>query len=297
MVLMLLWWIVVQFESWLAENLRRKHGSRRRGLALTTSFRSQPKPAWVSREIIRLKALMPDVGCRTVAHVFNRRYAASRKMTVGKTFVADTIRRYRYEIEVMRRKLKHRVPRALPRNLAWGLDLTGKTDEMGNMHMIFGLIDHGSRALLSLAALPNKCSCTLLGYLFLAIGRYGKPRAIRTDNEMCFTSLLFRTVLTLSGIHHQRSDLHCPWQNGRIERLFGTLKSKLDCLEVVSLDTLNVALGKFQFWYNFVRPHQHLCGRTPHEVWHGVDPFSRKAKLRGWFEAWDGLLQGEYLLL
>lgn len=289
------WWIVIWISAWFARELRRKRKSRIHGLALITSIRTQPKPAWVVREIIRLKALMPTAGCRTLSLVFNRRYAANRKMTVGKTFVADTIRRHRYEIEVMRRKIKHRVPRAMPHNLVWGLDLTGKGDAAGNLHMIFGLIDHGSRALLSLAALPNKCSWTLLGYLFLAIGRYGKPRAVRTDNEACFTSRVFRTVLTLSGVLHQRSDPHCPWQNGRIERLFGTLKQKLDCLEVVSLDALNVALGEFRFWYNQVRPHQHLSGATPAEAWSGVNPFATKIKSEYWFEAWDGLLQGYYL--
>ena len=250
---------------------------------------------WVVREIIRLRALMPNVGCRKIADVFNRRHAASRKITVGKTFVSDTLRRHRYEIEVMRRKLKHRVPPALPRNFIWAMDLTGKGDAAGNMHMIFGLVDHGSRALLSLAALPDKCSWTLLGYLFLSIGKYGKPRAVRTDNEACFTSRLFRTVLMLAGIRHQRSDPGCPWQNGRIERLFGTLKQKLDQWEVAGFEALNGSLGEFRFFYNFVRPHQHLSGRTPAEAWAGVNPFGVKIKSEYWFEAWDGLLQGYYL--
>ena len=101
----------------------------------------------------------------------------------------------------------------------------------------------------------------------------------------------------LSGIRHQRSDPGCPWQNGRIERLFGTLKQKLDQWCVADTVQLAGDLTMFSFWYNRVRPHQHLGGRTPHEVWCGIDPFARKAKLRGWFEAWDGLLQGEYLLV
>ena len=238
---------------------------------------------------------MPDGGCRAIANIFNRRFAAGRKVTVGKSFVAETIRRHRYEIEIMRRKLKHRVPRPIPRNLVWGLDLTGKSDVTGKLHNIFGLVDHGSRALLSLAALPNKCSWTLLGYLFLSIGKYGKPRAIRTDNEAVFASRLFRAVLFLLGIRHQKSDPGCPWQNGRIERFFGTLKGKLDRLEVVSFDALNLGLGEFGFWYNQVRPHQHLGGATPAEAWSGVNPFAAKIKSEYWFEAWEGLLQGYYL--
>lgn len=287
-----------QIRSWFARSLQSQLGGRGRRLTLPTLpefCRAQTKPAWVTKEIIRLKALMPKAGCRTLANVFNRRYAVSRRMTVGKSFVAGTIRRYRYEIEAMRRTLKHRVPRGMKCNLVWGLDLTGKTDSQGKLHMILGLLDHGNRGLLTLAALPDKCSWTLLGYLFMAIGKYGKPRAVRTDNEACFTSRVFRTVLTLTGIRQQRSDPGCPWQNGRIERLFGTLKQKLNQWEVAGLEALSVSLAEFRLWYNHVRPHQHLGGATPAEAWAGVNPFVAKFKNETWFEAWEGLLQGYYL--
>ncbi len=290
------WWITVWISAWFARwFLDRRGGRGRRRLTLSIYCRTQAKPVWVIREIIRLKALMPAAGCRTIAHVFNRRYAASRKMTVGKSFVADTVRKYRYEIEIQRRRIKHRVPLALLRNRVWAMDLTGKTDAQGKLHMILGLLDHGSRGLLTLAALPNKGSWTLLGHLFLAMGKYGKPRAIRTDNEACFTSRVFRFVLLLAGVRQQRSEPGCPWQNGRIERLFWTLKQKLDQWEVASFEVLSVSLGEFRLWYNHMRPHQHLQGWTPAEVWAQVDPYARPVQQEYWFEAWDGLLQGYYL--
>lgn len=163
------------------------------------------------------------------------------------------------------------------------------------IHMILGLLDHGSRGLLTLAALPDKTSWTLLGHLFLAVGKYGRPRSLRTDNEACFTGRVFRSVLWLAGIRRQRSDPGCPWQNGRIERLFGTLKQKLDSWEVASFKALNHSLSEFRFFYNHVRPHQHLQDWTPAEVWSRVDPYAAKVKGEYWFEAWDGLLQGYYL--
>lgn len=99
----------------------------------------------------------------------------------------------------------------------------------------------------------------------------------------------------LCGIRHQRSDPGCPWQNGRIERLFGTLKQKLNQWEVAGFAALNGSLAEFRFFYNFVRPHQHLGGRTPADAWSGINPFIAKIKSEYWFEAWDGLLQGYYL--
>jgi hypothetical protein len=58
---------------------------------------------------------------------------------------------------------------------------------------------------------------------------------------------------------------------------------------------LQNALTTFTFWYNAVRPHQNLGGRTPLEAWQGIDPYRRAPKREEWFEAWDGLLQGYHL--
>lgn len=110
-----------------------------------------------------------------------------------------------------------------------------------------------------------------------------------------FTSWLFRLGLLLLGIRHRRTDPHCPWQNGRVERFFGTLKQKLNRWEVSSLEELNGALNQFRFWYHHVRPHQNLNGRTPAEVWNGIDVYTKRPKRAYWFEAWEGLLQGFYL--
>ena len=257
--------------------------------------RNRAKPEWVKQEILRLKALMPNGGCRTIADCFNRRFGFSRKMTVGKSFVSDAIREHLYEVQVLRKQIKNAKPKPVPVNWVWGMDLTGKTDTSGKLHMLLGIVDHGSRAALCLEALGNKSSWTLLGHLFLAIGQYGKPRFVRTDNEAVFTSRVFRLVLAVLGIGHQTTDLHCPWQNGRVERFFGSLKESMDKLAVASFDALNHALGEYRFFYNHVRTHQHLGGATPAEAWAGVDPHITRFKKEYWFEAWDGLLRGYYL--
>jgi putative transposase len=93
------------------------------------TFPANPsKPHWVKKEIIRLKALMPQAGCRVIANTFNRRFAKTKHMTVGKTYVNTVIRAHQYDIQVLRQKIKHTKPRYVPRNLVWGMDITGKTD-------------------------------------------------------------------------------------------------------------------------------------------------------------------------
>jgi transposase InsO family protein len=256
---------------------------------------SQHKPEWLKQEIIRLKARMPQAGCRTISDICNRRFTASRNISIGKTSVHRILQRHQYEIQILRRKLKHAKPKHAPRNLIWGLDLTGKTDTCGRLHALLGIIDHGSRALLHLQALRDKTTDTLLACIAEVIRQHGKPKVIRTDNEGMFRSPAFGKALEKLGIRHQRTDPGCPWQNGRIERLFGTLKDKLDQWHVPNYAQLNIDLGIFRNWYNHVRPHQNLDGRTPAEAWQGINPYVKPPKQEHWFESWDGLLTGYHL--
>ena len=252
---------------------------------------SRRKPDWVRQEIIRLQAHLPDDGCRKIAHMFNRLFA-ERSITVGKTFVSDLLRTHRYEIAELRRLWKHRVPNPVPHNHTWGLDATGKSDVQGNMHPILGIVDHGSRLAVSLLPLRDLCTVTILRALLTAIETYGKPRFLRTDNAAQFHSRLFRFALALLGIRQRYSRPGCPWENGRIEKFFGTLKERLNRLTVIDFAGLDVALAEFGAWYNVLRPHNHLDGRTPYEAWHDIDPFRRSPREIRYVVGWDGLLTG-----
>lgn len=280
-------------QLWFAAPLPFRHGYKHQHPTVRKEHRySTKKPEWLKAEIIRLKATMPQAGCRSIADICNRRFAASRKITVGKTYVHQVLQQHDYEIQVLRQKLKYAKPKKVPRNLIWGIDLTGKTDTNKKLHSLFGIIDHGSRALLHLQAPHNKTSRTLLACLLEVIRTHGKPKIIRTDNEAIFTSKKFRLGLKLLGIRQQLTDPGCPWQNGRIERLFGTLKQKLDQWQVPNMAQLNCDLQIFRYWYNHIRPHQNLDGKTPAEAWSGVNPYAKPPKQEHWFEAWDGLLMG-----
>jgi transposase InsO family protein len=236
---------------------------------------------------------MVHEGCRKIADTFNRLYEDKRQMTVGKTFVYNTIQAHRYEIYVLRKKMKNKRPRVLPKNLIWSMDLTQVSDTHTQTHCVFGVVDSGTRACLLLRELPTKASMVLLRCLLDTIENYGKPKAIRTDNEAVFTSRLFRFGLWILNIKHQRSEVCCPWMNGKIERFFGTLKQKLQNHSACSAETLASDLATYRFWYNHIRTHQHLNGKTPAEVWAGVNPGANHNPTE--FSAWDSVLTGYYL--
>ena len=272
--------------------------SRRKITPLTfannVASRFKAKPDWVKKEIIQLKALMRNEGCRKIAGAFNRQFEFSKQMTVGKTFVAKVIREHQYEIQVLHKKIKQAPPKSVARQLIWGVDLTFKQTSDKNMLPILGLVEHHSRKSLTLSALKDKSTITLLGYLFKSIEKYGKPKIIRTDNEAVFTSKLFTLSLWLLGIKHQTTDLHSPWQNGRVERFFGTLKEKLNQWSVDSLEQFNQDLHLFQFWYNKVRTHNNLNGKTPEEVWANINTQHYSSENAFYFNEWEGLLSGFY---
>ncbi|MCK9182781.1 MAG: integrase core domain-containing protein [Fibrobacteraceae bacterium] len=262
----------------------------------------QPKPAWVKREIIRIKAHAPAAGVRQVADIFNRNFAAATGASIGKTFVYGVLRDNIYEVERLRKEWKHRIPKPMARDVIWGMDMTGVRTGTGKDNgkgknteaTVLGIIDHGTRRCVSLRSIPDKASVTLLKALIAAIERYGKPRVILTDNESVFTSKLFRLGLRILGIRHRRTRVHCPWENGRIERFFGTFKEYAD-LVVFHPRRIQEALDEFRYWYGAVRPHRHLGGRTPDEAWEGTDPYARPPTEAREVSLRDGLLKG-YLL-
>ncbi len=132
--------------------------------------------------IIKLKA-ESNLSCYKLAATFNQLYAAEHGITVGKTFVAETVRAHAYEIGQLRKRWKRQRPKSMPRNTIWAMDMTGKGDQPGHCHSILGILDHGSRMALALIPLSDRRFLTLLRWLIATIETYGKPKVIRTDNK------------------------------------------------------------------------------------------------------------------
>lgn len=256
------------------------------------------KPDWIRNELIRLAALMSQQSRRAVGRTFNRLYAQKYGVSVGSSFTCEFLKSHAVQVLRLRRELKARPPRIVPICHTWAMDLTFFTDEAKVTRASLGILDHGSRALLCLRTLAKRNSWTLLGYLCIAIGRYGKPRKLRTDNEAVFNSFVFKSFLRLAGIQKQTTNVHSPWQNGRMERLFGTLKPILAQLRTVGRGQLQSALDEFRVFYSYCRPHLNLDYRTPAQVWQRQ---ANKGKLRKrkqtelmLVQAFDGLLHGVY---
>lgn len=246
------------------------------------------KPIWVKDQVIYLKVHLPNNGCRKIALTFNKKYA-HKNVTVSKSYVYNIIKANNYEIIKQRKELKNRVPRVIPNNLIWSMDLSTIKEQQ-----IFGLIDNGSRVLLTLKHLQTKSTINIIRVILNAIEKYGKPKIIKSDNEHVFTSKLIKTTLYLLGIKQQTTDIACPWQNGKIERLFLTMKQSFQDIIFPTESSLEIALKEFRFFYNHIRPHQHLYGRTPSEVWRSKPMANSKTHEALYFTALCGNVAGFY---
>jgi putative transposase len=252
-----------------------------------SSTHGRRKPDWVWLALLALAQELPRAGYRTLAHCFNLRQASQmdahgKAVSVSKSFVSTLLRQQRYAA-VHASQRRYAVKREHIQT-TWGMDLTGLPLVDGSSVAVFGIIDHGSRAVLGLSPVVRRNSLVLLGKLLIAMGSYGLPKSVRSDNEAAFKSLIFIGILKLLGVRQQFTELASPWQNGRIERFWRTLKFELQTkavqsikqgqaiqtrMKFASVAAMGGLLDAFKDSYNCERPHQSLNGATPAKVWNG----------------------------
>ncbi|KRB85163.1 integrase core domain-containing protein [Duganella sp. Root198D2] len=251
--------------------------------------RRNRKPDWAVELVLALHR--HGLSIRQIKAQFDRQGAAlGQSISLGT--ICDWLRRYASNMRAVQQRTKHRQPKHIPANKEWGVDATGKQDVAGNVHFIFGIIDCGTRLCIHLSRTAGQTSKALLKELRAAVAIYGKPQRICTDNAPVFHSKEFAQGLRALGIKHRFIGRGKPWQNGRIERLFLTLKQKLNLLVPERPQDLDSLLATFRKWYNEIRPHQHLFGWTPMEAWRGINPYLNSPKAFVPFQGWNGLLKG-----
>ena len=91
-------------------------------------------------------------------------------------------------------------------------------------------------------------------------------RRVLTDNGSPYVSRAFRRALRLVGVRHSRTRPYRPQTNGKVERWIRTVLSESLYLQVfTSSDHRRRALDRFSAWYNELRPHLGIGGRTPRQ--------------------------------
>lgn len=220
-------------------------------------YRAHKKPQWVIDEVTKIKAHLPDISCRRISEIFNERFEG---ISISKSYVAYTVKAHHYHIQRLRKNSKAKPAYQIPFNKTWGMDLT-----FVDQRPVLGITEHHSRQCLQLIPLPQKTTANILLVLLSLLKQTPKPTIIRTDNEACFTAKRMKAALWILGIRHQTIQKHSPWQNGRIERLFGTFKEAIKPIKT-SQENHWFLCQDFAYWYNHIRPHQSINYQTPNTV-------------------------------
>ena len=156
-------------------------------------------------------------------------------------------------------------------NRVWHLDLT-TVQVLFLRFTIAAVIDGFSRKLLAIRFYGKTPTTAKLAALTGRLCRkFGTPKFIITDHGCQFQKTFQERIETL-GIKHVRGRVRCPATNSKVERFFKSLKLWMLAIQMVS-DTraMQRRIDNFRRWYNEVRSHAVLNGKTPEEAWAGVN--------------------------
>jgi transposase InsO family protein len=168
-----------------------------------------------------------------------------------------------------------RFERSLP-NAMWQIDIfTFQLKRLYRVYLI-GIIDDHSRFIVGWGLYRQQTAEAVLEVLKGAIGQWGAPREILSDNARQFVAwrgeTRFQRVLKQQGIQHVRSAPHHPMTLGKIERFWQTLWREY--LSEAMFASFADACRRLDHWvqyYNHQRPHQGIDGACPADRFYGME--------------------------
>jgi transposase len=207
-----------------------------------------------------LKAF-PFYGSRRIAHTIEKEYG----IKVSHVTVSLMMKEIAGEkVTVIPEQIEVNEPDAI-----WHLDMTPMRIAKGRKQYIFAIIDACTRRVMAVRSYDNATTVSAIDCVKAALEFNGgkKPRMLYTDNGRMFVSRSFEEFLRQKVIFHHKIDKGCPWQNGKVERLFGTLfREWIAYRRYMIPESLFQSLGEFQYWFNNEREIQKLGYRTPMQI-------------------------------
>jgi transposase InsO family protein len=237
--------------------------------------RSNPNrtPEEVVRAVVSLREQLlsqgHDCGAETIAHHL------ARQGIDGVPSVSTIWRILRREGLVVTQPQKRprssllRFEAELP-NEMWQADITHWRLAGGEDVEILNMIDDHSRLFLASRAFSTTKAADVVDVFRSAIDLHGAPASLLCDNGAVFTAtprggkVLLQLEMERLGVAAKNSRPYHPQTCGKVERLHQTLKRYLARQAPArTLAELQAQLDAFAHYYNAIRPHRALAGRTP----------------------------------
>jgi transposase InsO family protein len=239
----------------------------------------------VKDQITALKRQHPHFGVKKIAQLLWRvLFLPGSHETVRRTLHRQRL------IEKRRPKPQRNPPkprffeRATP-NQMWQSDIF--TFRLGGKNAyLIGFIDDHSRYVVGLDLFRSQSAEHVLEVYRTAVGEYGVPKEMLTDNGRQYTAwhgtTRFEQELAKDRVHHFKSQPHHPMTLGKIERFWKTIWEEF--LSRAQFDNFDQARERVRLWvkyYNHKRPHQSLDGLCPADRFFAIAKELRQVIERG----------------
>jgi transposase InsO family protein len=229
-------------------------------------------PPEVIEAIVRLRGELHDQGHDCGAATISYHLAGRIENVPSRTTIWRILRRKGLIVPAPQKRPRSSLIRFeadLP-NEMWQTDITHWRLAGGEHVEIMNMIDDHSRLFLASEAYPTVKAQDVVDVFHKAAGLHGLPASLLSDNGAVFTAtprkgkVLLQTELERYGITNKNSRPYHPQTCGKIERLHQTLKRYLTRQQPAgTLTELQTQLDAFVHYYNNIRPHRALNGRTP----------------------------------
>lgn len=228
----------------------------------------------IMRRIDELHLLYPFAGSRMLRDLLRQ-----EGVEVGRLHVATLMKRMRIEALYRRPNtskptpghkvypyLLHKLAVTRP-NLVWATDITYVPMARGFVYLV-AIIDRFSRRVLAWRVSISLDAGFCIEALEEALARYGKPAIFNSDQGAQFTSTAFTAVLHREQIAISMDGKGRWRDNVFVERLWRSVKCEEVYLNAyASVPEARAGIDRYLGFYNAVRPHSALGGRTPDQIY------------------------------
>jgi len=234
-------------------------------------LRNPPKRSLLSQrvkeKIVELKKSNPGFGSRRISDVLKRFFLMPASSTTVHTTLSKAHLTNPQKKKVKRNPGKPRFFERSTPNQLWQSDICPFRLGGQNAYLI-GFIDDYSRYITGVGLYRSQTAENVLEVYRSAIGEYGVPKEMLTDNGRQYTNwrgtTRFEQELKKERVRHIRSRPHHPMTLGKIERFWKTILDEF--LFRAQFSSFEEARERIRLWvtyYNHKRPHQGIGGLCP----------------------------------
>jgi putative transposase len=227
---------------------------------------SRKKDQELIRKLKELAADHPRYGCRRLREMLRREGSV-----VNLKRVRRLCREHGLLLKQKRRRKRRGIGIGVPclaehPNQVWAYDFVEDRTEGGRKLRVLTVADEFTRECVTVEVEYRMNVKYVADTLLRLFAERGAPKFVRSDNGPEFIARHLMRTLSGSGVEARHIEPGSPWQNGKNERLNGTLRD--ECLNMETFcnrDHARALIKLFGRDYNQRRPHSSLGYQTPSE--------------------------------